>query len=115
MAAEARLIVGQGLQGMGRIADNEVAVPAGDGPVIFHPFRGPAARLQPRGGRADLGLWLKVDALIFETAVIDADVQVQLASRKSTEVESRDPSSRPVSRHEGTCKAELHYSPTIRT
>src|SRR5690606_16079582 len=76
MAGEGLLCVGQGFVGGGRIGPKTYAIATGIVALLVGPFGAPTGRFNSRG-RAELELAFRVDALIPEAAVIDADVAVE--------------------------------------
>ena len=78
LARERRMLVGQRGQRQDRVGRNPLAVALRDGPM----FRRALGRLAPLlpacTGRSDLVLRLKIKALLFEGAMVDADLVPQL-------------------------------------
>ena len=79
---EGRLLLGDGVQPEGGIGDDPRAIAARDlavhlGAIGLEPFAFDATNLDALGGRADLALRLQRDALRFQTAMIDARVDVE--------------------------------------
>ena len=81
-AREGRLLMRDRVQPKGRIGDDPRAIAARDlavhfGAVGLDPFALDAPILDTLSGRADLALRLQCDALRFETAMVDARVDVE--------------------------------------
>jgi hypothetical protein len=79
---EGRLLVGDRVKPKGGIGDDPCAIVPRDvavhlGAVSFDLCAIDAPKLDPFGGRADLALWLQRDALGFQTAMVDASVDVE--------------------------------------
>jgi len=75
---EGRLLVRDRIERDGRAGNDPRTIALGNGAVLFDPFRLKPAPLHARGGGPDLVLWLKIDALRFQAAMIDARINIEL-------------------------------------
>ena len=75
---ERRLLVGDRIERDARVGNDARTVALGNGAVVFDPLGFKPAVLHARGGRADLVLRLKANALSLKAAVIDARINIEL-------------------------------------
>ena len=74
---EGCLTVGDAVQGDIGIGEDLLAIGPGNVEMLFEPLAGLPLLHHARGGRADLVLGLKFDALFFQAAMIDACIAIE--------------------------------------